>query len=106
VFSAPAKELRFHPRVNTANFRALFSSGTAWGGYSQKMDDKSTRAEIAVEGGRLELAVLRVPFPGESGRLVKPARATVKIAAREAAVTFRAPMTLSNGDQLVVEVTA
>jgi uncharacterized protein (DUF608 family) len=55
-YSAPEKMLGFRPRVNAANFRCLFSTGTSWGVFSQQ----GNAVELAVHGGKLEVAGLRV----------------------------------------------
>ncbi len=104
-YSAPLKEIRFRPRVSEARFRCLYSSGTAWGGYAQRADQKKLDAEIAVEGGTLELAAVRLPFQGERAKVVASKPAKVEIAAGEAAVRFDSPVRVSAGEKLKISLT-
>ena len=102
AWSAPAGELRFRPRVSAANFRCLYSTGTAWGAYGQRRSAARLEAEIAVEGGRLELATLRLPFARSGARVLQPAGAAARIEGGEAAVRFASPVTLEQGAKLNV----
>ncbi len=102
-WSAPEKALRFSPLVNQDNFRSLYSTGIAWGNYSQKRAKQKLDAEITVEGGALELAQLRLPFPGKpSGSSL--AGATVEAAGGEAIIRPKKPLRLGKGDRLAVSV--
>jgi hypothetical protein len=105
VYSAPLKEIRFRPRVSGAQFRCLYSSGTAWGSYAQRADRGKLDAEIAVEGGTLELASVRVPFPGERAKVTASKPARVEIAAGEATVRFDSPVIVTAGEKLTVSLT-
>lgn len=97
AYSAPHKEIRFHPRVSEAQFRCLFSSGTAWGSYAQQAAKDKLDAEITVEGGTLELAVVRVPFSGASARLTSSSPAKAEIRNGEGIVRFITPVVLQPG---------
>ena len=55
-------------------------------------------AEIAVEGGRLELAAVRLPWRNGKARVVEPAGAKVQAAAGEATVSLSAA--LGKGERL------
>lgn len=101
-YSAPEKEMRFFPRVRRNDFRCLYSSGTSWGTYSQKLTQEKLDAEITVEGGNLELAVLRVPFLGAKTKVVAPVRATATVKQGEATIRFATPVSVKKGDTLHV----
>ncbi len=100
--SAPEKMLRFRPRVSSANFRCMFSAGTAWGVYSQQSAAAKLAVEIAVHGGALELELLRVPFSAPRARTPG---ATVTITGGEAAVRFAAARTIREGESLKLTLT-
>jgi len=101
-YSAPEKELRFRPRVRRNDFRCMYSSGTSWGAYSQKLTQEKLEVEITVEGGNLELALLRVPFLGTKTNVVAPVRATATVKQGEAAIRFATPLSVKKGDTLRV----
>jgi non-lysosomal glucosylceramidase len=103
-YSAPAQEMRFAPRVNKTHFRCLFSTGTAWGGYSQRVTGGELRAEISVEGGKLELAVLRLPRHRASVKLSSPLRAAAKVEGDQTVIRFAAPVTLEKGEKLTLSL--
>lgn len=80
AYSAPEKLLGFAPRVNAEDFRTFFSSGTAWGTYSQIWKGTSGRLTIRIGGGEQELAVLDVAPPGRPRKASRrpSAEATLK----------------------------
>jgi non-lysosomal glucosylceramidase len=55
-YSAPAGRLRFAPRVSTADFRCLFTAGTAWG----EVRIRGESAELTVHAGELRLRRLEI----------------------------------------------
>jgi non-lysosomal glucosylceramidase len=103
-FSAPDKTIRFRPRVRAADFNSLFSTGTAWGKYAQKLENGKTQVELRVEGGTLELASFRAPFTGGRGKVAVPRRATMAVEAGEATVRFASPVTLRKGENLEISL--
>jgi hypothetical protein len=105
-YSAPDRELRFHPRVQRTNFRCLFCCGTAWGGYSQTLAKEKLDAELAVEGGALELLTLRLPYLGAKPKLTAPFTATVQAQAGEVTLRAASPVRLKSGDRLRVAVSS
>jgi hypothetical protein len=104
AFSAPEKELRFRPRINQAAFRALFSTGTSWGTYSQRNTEGRLEAEIAVRGGNLEVGALRVPFAGPRAKVASRVKASAEVENGEARVRFASPVRLAPGDRIAVTV--
>lgn len=101
-YSAPERELRFRPRVNQSDFRCLYSSGTSWGNYSQKLTPASLDAQITLEGGVLELLTLRLPYLGSKARLAAPVPAKVTVKDAEATIRFASALLLKTGDRLRV----
>ena len=62
-YSAPARRLSFAPRVNTHDFRCFFSTGSAWGSYSQKVAGAKMTCRVEVRYGVLSLRTLEVGLP-------------------------------------------
>ncbi|MBI3682579.1 MAG: hypothetical protein HY235_19550 [Acidobacteria bacterium] len=94
-YSAPDKELRFQPRQGGDNFRCLYSAGTAWGNYSQRKTPKAVEVELTVEGGALDLAVLRFPFAGQKAKV--SLEAETQIANGELTIRLRRPQRIEGG---------
>jgi uncharacterized protein (DUF608 family) len=101
-YSAPLRELRFRPAINAGNFRALYTTGSAWGSYAQKATSQKLDAEIRVEEGALTLATLRLPAPKAGVKVVSKARAKVRVEQGEAIVTFDKPVEIKAGGKLAV----
>jgi hypothetical protein len=80
----------------------MYSSGTSSGTYSQKLTQEKLEVEITVEGGNLELALLRVPFLGAKTKVVAPVRATATVKQGEATIRFATPVNVKKGDTLRV----
>ncbi len=59
-YSAPARRLSFAPAVNTHDFRCFFSTGGAWGSYSQAVTAKTMTCRVEVRYGTLSLRTLEV----------------------------------------------
>ena len=100
AYSAPRKEIRFQPRLSAERFRCLYSAGTAWGSYAQQASKQTLHAELAVEGGALDLAAVRVPFAGARAKITAGAPGNVEVAGGEAIVRFKSPVKLATGDKL------
>ncbi|MBN2582059.1 MAG: hypothetical protein JXL80_03255 [Planctomycetes bacterium] len=54
-YAAPEQRVVFAPKVHRNDFRTFFSTGGAWGRYSQKTDKQGGCATIDVIGGKLPL---------------------------------------------------
>jgi non-lysosomal glucosylceramidase len=99
-YSAPQRDLRFQPRLPANPFRSLYSTGTAWGSYTQQSTKQRLDAEVAVEGGSLELATIRLPFAGTRAKVHASVPASVEIAAGEATVRLTTAAKLGPGENL------
>ncbi len=100
AYSAPLKEIRFRPQVSQAQFRCMYSAGTAWGSYAQQAAKGKLDSEIAVEGGAMELATVRVPFSGARAQVTASSPANVEVADGEAIVRFGSPVKLGVNQKL------
>ncbi len=101
-YSAPAKQMRFRPRVSASDFRCLFCAGSAWGVYSQKTTAETLEAAVAVEEGRLKLETLRLPFAGETARVKASHPAAASVERGELVLRFKPAAALAAGDKLTV----
>ena len=71
-YSGPDMTLAFAPKIFPDDFRTFWSTGTAWGGYSQKTaTGKGQRAEVEVAQGELSLKEFRFDRPA-SLSAIKP----------------------------------
>jgi non-lysosomal glucosylceramidase len=106
-YSAPARRISFAPRVNAADFRCFFSTGGAWGSYSQKVSSGVMRCSLDVRYGRLALRTLGLALPdgvavehpiviGPDGKVA----ATAAIAGKHIVVDFGSEVTLAAGQTL------
>ena len=59
-YAAPAKRIGFGPRLSPDNITTNYSVCSGWGDYSQQRDQNQMTAEIRVDYGHLELAVIRL----------------------------------------------
>jgi hypothetical protein len=103
-YSAPEKTIRFRPRTAADGFRSLFSAGTAWGVYSQQRAGQSLQAEISVEGGSLELARIRVPWPGKAPKVTAPVEAAADYEDGEAVIRPKTLVKMVAGDKLAIKI--
>jgi hypothetical protein len=105
-YSAPERSLRFRPRVRRGDFRCLYSAGTAWGSYAQKLTKEKLEATLGVEGGRLQVATLRLPYLGTRAAVRASVPATVAVEHGEAALRFAPPLKLDPGETVRLAVSA
>ncbi len=96
-YSAPEGRLRFAPRVSQERFRSLFTTGEAWGTYSQTCRQRPGGARqthtLAIRGGRLSLRALEIPLLALSPAAGGPRRVSV----RGARIGQALPATLLDG---------
>ena len=57
-YSAPERRLAFAPRINATNFRCLFTTGSGWGTFRQRVSPGEALASLELVGGTLSLAEL------------------------------------------------
>jgi uncharacterized protein (DUF608 family) len=110
-YSAPARRMSFAPRVNAADFRCFFSTGSGWGSYRQKVDGGALTATIELSYGSLALRTLglalldgvsaeHVTVTGPGGKLA----ATVQVEGRQALVELAHEVKLEAGQRLVTDL--
>ncbi|MCX6624539.1 MAG: GH116 family glycosyl hydrolase, partial [Acidobacteria bacterium] len=100
-YSAPARELRFHPAGKQRNFRCLFCAGSAWGTYSQS---GNLSARVEVIEGVLELVTLRLPFSGTAAKVQVSTAAAASYEPGEMVLRFSQAATVQPGRPLVVSL--
>jgi hypothetical protein len=105
-YSAPSRELGFRPRVNEGAFRSLFTTGSCWGTYAQKLNRQGLEATITVEEGRLELAALDLPFIGRAAKVSCAVPAATEVADGAIVLRFDRPAVLEQGRSLSVRAEA
>ena len=93
----PQGHVGFAPRLAPENFRAPFTTAEGWGTFSQKADEGTLNAEVAVKWGRLQVWTVALQVAGP----FKPSSATVIVGGR------RVPASLSlTGSRVTVSLDA
>ncbi|MBN1345143.1 MAG: hypothetical protein JXQ73_20785 [Phycisphaerae bacterium] len=64
AYSAPEQRISFAPRITPRDFRCLFTTGSAWGLFTQKQKARTLTATIDVRYGELPLRQLDLTCPG------------------------------------------
>jgi non-lysosomal glucosylceramidase len=108
-YSAPDAHLAFSPRLNAGSFRCLFTTGSGWGTFSQRIGIGEATAALELVGGTLMLRQFGfAPGPVESPQLTAAInRSPVAAHLREPRlVTFDEPARLKAGDTLEIRMRA
>ena len=58
TYDGPTGYIGFAPRIHPENFKCAFTSAQGWGSYSQQIDNKLMKAQIALKWGTLKLSTL------------------------------------------------
>jgi hypothetical protein len=90
TYSAPRAAIGFAPRIAVEDFRCFFSTGSAWGLYTQSRQPGSQRHRLELREGRLTL--------GEWS-LTLPASTRLSLGARDVACTA-----VQDGDRWIVRM--
>jgi uncharacterized protein (DUF608 family) len=104
-YSAPDARLTFAPRLNQQNFRCLFTTGSAWGSFSQKLSNRATTATLEIVHGETTLKTFG--FQTGTGTNVSAEIGGRKLSAKLAEkqmIAFAQPLTLRAGEKLTVRV--
>lgn len=118
-YSGVDQRIGFAPLLHQDNFRTFWSSGSAWGTYSQQLiNDKLFKAEVSLAHGNLRLKEFSLELPpnwspkivglkakiiiGETGA-IREERVTWNLKERKVAVTFRRPLLIRSGETLCIE---
>jgi uncharacterized protein (DUF608 family) len=104
-YSAPEQRLGFAPRVNAERFRCVWTCGTAWGEFAQRVTSSGASVTLQVAAGQLTLK--RLDLGGlKAGRAARslPAGATLSRDKQGAHIAFDPPVTLSAGDELALRL--
>ncbi|GIV16099.1 MAG: hypothetical protein KatS3mg022_1534 [Armatimonadota bacterium] len=106
-YSAPRGLLRFAPRVYPDRFACFFSVDSGWGMVAQTFGAGYKRAEVQVRRGSLKLREVQIGFavPEPQVRLAgRAVQATATpLAEGGTQVTFAEPVTIQQGQTLVIE---
>ena len=108
-YSAPDRRLAFAPRLNAADFRCLFTTGSGWGTFTQKVSRQDAVATLALTRGTLSLNELGLQLDTPEGAAMSVAIGGRPIRAHrqsEGAVVFDDPVSLGAGDALQVRISA
>jgi hypothetical protein len=85
-YSGPEMRMGFDPKMNADDFRTVWTAGSGWGTYSQKLAGKALSATLETRAGTIELRELDLTIPPGAGaaavRSVKPALGGASAAAQ------------------------
>jgi len=114
-YSAPEMRVGFDPSVAADDFRCVWTAGSGWGTYSQKLADRKT-AGLKLDAGAGKLTLVEFDFsapPSSKGAKLKLAGGTLGGAATKPAlrregdvvrVLWRAPVVVQPGTALELEI--
>jgi uncharacterized protein (DUF608 family) len=105
----PKRHLGFTPHMNSANFKAAFTTAEGWGSFSQKLEKNQQTETIELKWGLLNLETLsfEAPFEFNAEKTKasfngKPLRILVKKEGNRAEVIISEGISLKEGDKLSV----
>jgi len=107
-YDGVTKHLGFAPRITPGRFRSFFSTGSAWGTFSQRQIGRRHLAKLEVLCGEQTLKTLSLASYGKSPRRVtakldgKPVDLTSEVANGKIIITFATPATIGRGGTLEV----
>lgn len=107
-YQAVSKSMGFHPRIHSARFRTFFSTGNAWGNYSQKQTRKGLESVLEVHWGNLELLRFSLPIDAAGRKTFKAevggeiVDGTLEASGDGVTLCFSRPVRLSAGQRLKV----
>ncbi|HOK45600.1 MAG TPA: GH116 family glycosyl-hydrolase [Bryobacteraceae bacterium] len=97
------------PRVNTANFRSFWSTGTGWGTFSQAVQQGRTRFRLSVLYGKLPCQTVELARNIPAGAKTtarlggKPVAHELRREQGRAVFVFAQPLEIAEGEQLELE---
>ena len=111
TYDGPAGKIGFAPRITPEDFRCFFSAAEGWGRFTQKMEGRTQKAQIAVKFGQLRLKEISLAAVEDK----KPEAATVMLDGRSLACSFEfqdgktllkleEPVSLPAGQEVDIEV--
>ena len=110
-YSAPERRIAFAPKVNAADFRCFYSTGSGWGVYSQRVSGASLTAVIGVTCCSVEARTVSLALPrGCAGTECRVSLMGAEVAASleaadgEAVVALAEPVTVEAGQALKIAV--
>jgi uncharacterized protein (DUF608 family) len=62
-YHGPRQHLAFAPKLSPEHFKCAFTAAEGWGAFSQKIENASVEAELALRWGRLKLKTLALELP-------------------------------------------
>lgn len=103
-YSAPAQSMSFAPRINAANFRCVWTTGSGWGEFQQRAAASGASVTLRAAYGALTLRELNLGGlkAGKTARL--PAGATARKDRGGVTVTFDPPLTLQAGEAVTLKL--
>ena len=103
-YSGSAQSMAFAPRVNGANFRCAWTTGSGWGEFRQRVTSSGATVTLRADYGALTLRELSLGGLKLGAKAKLPAGATAKREKGGVKVTFAQPLTLQAGEEVTLKV--
>lgn len=104
-YNGPHDTITFAPTWKPSDHRSFFSTGEAWGTFTQKRAKGAGQTDtLRVHHGSLTVHTLRLEIPKGAGS-VHVDGAEVRVSGTTATVEFPAPIKVRKGDKLTVRLT-
>jgi non-lysosomal glucosylceramidase len=112
-YSAPEKRMGFEPRLNADDFKTIWTTGSGWGTFAQKLTPAGAgTASLSVRQGELTLKEFsfstpipletKTAFTVKSGAAGRAVRVTVKRDGTRVILVLAAPVVLKTGETLEI----
>ncbi len=110
-YDGPEGKISFAPRLGADDFRVAFTAAEGWGTYSQKQIGKKMTVSLDLKFGQIKIKTLGLVLPaGAKPRQIKATLggqsvpATLQIQTGRVQVVFERPLTVTEGQMLVVNL--
>jgi non-lysosomal glucosylceramidase len=110
-YDGPEGKISFAPRLGADDFRVAFTAAEGWGTYSQKRIGKKMTVSLDLKFGQIKIKTLGLVLPaGAKPRQIKATLggqsvpATLQIQTGRVQVVFERPLTVTDGQMLVVNL--
>ncbi len=100
-YYAERQHLAFDPLLNEQDFHCFFSTGSAWGVYSQRQSSDSFHATLQVLWGELPLRSLRLPTAAGAVGQASLRGASIRLEQRDSGdLALASPLTIPAGEAM------
>ncbi len=111
-YSGPDMTMGFDPRIDPADFRSFWSTGSGWGSYAQRFDGAAGTVALEVASGEVALKEFSFARPGVPAKSVSaaasvggtPVKTSVAVAGGTVRLAWARPVVVKAGQALTIAV--